>query len=249
LFVQMLGAFAEFEREVIIDRVVNGMERKAAKGEWTHGPRPYGYLVDRATHRLVPHPDEQHTVREIFTLYAGARLGTRAIAERLNTQGKRTRKNKPWSGLTIGRMLANRLYLGEVTFRDVASPNAHPALIDTRLFDECQRILQARGEIHSQRAASNSDYHLTGLITCPHCGNKYVGTSATGKLRRYRYYTCFASTRYGTAGCTTARIDADLLDRAVQDALIDFYTHTDLINAAIAAEQAHRADGAHRHHA
>jgi site-specific DNA recombinase len=40
LFVQMLGAFAEFEREVIIDRVINGMERKAAKGEWTHGPRP-----------------------------------------------------------------------------------------------------------------------------------------------------------------------------------------------------------------
>jgi site-specific DNA recombinase len=26
LFVQMLGAFAEFEREVIIDRVINGME-------------------------------------------------------------------------------------------------------------------------------------------------------------------------------------------------------------------------------
>jgi site-specific DNA recombinase len=25
--------------EVIIDRVINGMERKAAKGEWTHGRR------------------------------------------------------------------------------------------------------------------------------------------------------------------------------------------------------------------
>jgi site-specific DNA recombinase len=28
LFMQMLGAFAEFEREVIIDRVIGGMERK-----------------------------------------------------------------------------------------------------------------------------------------------------------------------------------------------------------------------------
>jgi len=178
------------------------------------GPRPYGYLVDRATHRLVPHPDEQHTVREIFTLYAGARLGTRAIAERLNTQGKRTRKNKPWSGLTIGRMHANRLYLGEVTFRDIAAPNAHPALIDTDLFDECQRILQARGEIHSQRAASKQRLPPHRTHHLPHCGNKYVGTSATGKLRRYRYYTCFARTRYGTAGCTAARIGADLLDQA-----------------------------------
>jgi site-specific DNA recombinase len=43
------------------------------------------------------------------------------------------------------------------------------------------------------------------------------------------------------------RIDADLLDRAVQQALIDFYSRTELINAAIAAEQTHRAHGNHRH--
>jgi len=109
-------------------------------------------------------------------------------------------------------MLASRLYLGEVGYRDIAVANAHPALVDVELFNQCQRILQARGEAHSQRAASSSDYHLTGRITCPHCGNKYVGTSATGKPRRYRYYTCFARTRYGRTGCTAERIDADLLD-------------------------------------
>jgi site-specific DNA recombinase len=119
LFVQMLGAFAEFEREVIIDRVINGMERKAANGEWTHGPRPYGYLLDPTTQHLVPHPEERHVVRDIFTTYADTRAGTRAIADRLNAQGKRTRKGKPWSGHTIGRMLTNRLYLG---FLDVTVP-------------------------------------------------------------------------------------------------------------------------------
>jgi len=247
LFMQMLGAFAEFEREVIIDRVIGGMERKAAKGEWTHGPRPYGYLVDTTTHKLFPHPDEQHTVREIFHLYAGSRMGTRAIAERLNSHGKRTRAGKPWSGHTIGRMLANRLYIGEVAFRDVTATNAHPPLVDPDLFAQCQRILDARGEAHSQRAAANSDYHLTGLITCPKCGHKYVGTSATGKLRRYRYYTCFARARYGPTGCDAKRIDADLVDDAVTHALIDFYQRTDLIDRAIAAEQTLRAENSHQH--
>jgi site-specific DNA recombinase len=247
LFMQMLGAFAEFEREVIIDRVIGGMERKAAKGEWTHGPRPYGYLVDPTTHKLVPHPDEQHTVREIFNLYAGTRMGTRAIAERLNSHGKRTRVGKPWSGHTIGRMLANRLYLGEVGFRDVVAENAHPALVDSDLFTQCQRILEARGEAHSQRAAANSDYHLTGLITCPKCGHKYIGTSATGKLRRYRYYTCFARARYGPSGCDAQRIDADLVDDAVTQALIDFYQRTDLIDQAVAAERALRAASSDQH--
>jgi site-specific DNA recombinase len=186
----MLGAFAEFEREVLIDRVIAGMERKAAGGQWTHGPRPYGYLVDPDTHRLIPHSDEQHVVEQIFTLYGHARLGTRAIAAQLNQQGQRTRAGRPWSGYTIGRMLANRLYLGEVGFRDVTTPNAHPPLVSRELFEECQQILTARGDSHSRRAAATSDYHLTGLITCPQCGCRYVGTSATGKLRRYRYYTC-----------------------------------------------------------
>ena len=247
LFVQMLGAFAEFEREVIIDRVISGMERKAANGQWTHGPRPYGYLLDSATQRLTPHSDEQHVVREIFHRYAVTRAGTRAIADQLNTEGKRTRAGKPWSGHTIGRMLINRLYRGEVSFRDVVVPDAHPPLVDADLFEQCQQILTARGEHGSTRAAANSDYHLTGLITCPQCGHKYIGASATGKLRRYRYYTCFSRARYGRAGCTAARIDADYLDTAVADALLNLYTDTDLLAAAIAEQQQYRAEHSHQH--
>ena len=109
-------------------------------------------------------------VREIFTLYAGTRLGTRAIAARLNEEGKRTRQGQLWSGHAVGRILGNRLYRGEVVFRDVTAEQAHPALVEVELFDQCQAILDARGEAGSQRAASNSDYQLTGRITCPKCG-------------------------------------------------------------------------------
>jgi site-specific DNA recombinase len=246
LFVQMLGAFAEFEREVIIDRVVSGMERKAASGAWTSGPRPHGYVIDPDTKRLVPHPDEQHVIREIFTMYAQTRVGTDTIANHLNSQGKRTKNGKPWSGHTIVRVIANRLYLGEVAFRDVVAVDAHPPLVDPELFNECQQILTVRGEVGSSRAAANSDYHLTGLITCPLCGHKYVGTAATGKKRRYRYYTCFSRTRYGRAGCTASRIDADLIDEAVIQAMLGFFQHTDFITATISAEYTLRADDSQR---
>jgi site-specific DNA recombinase len=247
LFVQMLGAFAEFEREVIIDRVISGMERKAAKGEWTHGPRPYGYLLDPDTSRLVPHPEEQDVVKEIFRLYANTKQGTRAIAEHLNALGKRTKHGKPFSGHTIVRMLANRLYLGEVGFRDVLVEDAHDALVDEELFDRCQQILQTRGEVGSSRASTSSDYQLTGLITCPECGHKFVGTSAMGKLRRYRYYTCFSRARYGPAGCSAHRIDADQLEAALATALVEFFERTDLITRAVEAEQEQRAQKAGEH--
>ena len=37
MLVQMLGMFAQFERDTIIDRVIAGMERKAAAGKWKAG--------------------------------------------------------------------------------------------------------------------------------------------------------------------------------------------------------------------
>jgi len=40
MMVQMLGVFAEFERATMIDRVVAGMERKAARGGWNGGLLP-----------------------------------------------------------------------------------------------------------------------------------------------------------------------------------------------------------------
>ncbi|MEV0269629.1 zinc ribbon domain-containing protein [Hamadaea sp. NPDC050747] len=110
-------------------------------------------------------------------------------------------------------------------------------MVDADLFEQCQQIMQARGEAGSRRAASNSDYQLTGLIICPECGCKYIGTSATGKRRGYRYYTRFSRARYGKAGCAAHRIDADLVDEAVTQALIDFYGRTDLIADTITAER------------
>src|ERR1700730_16644599 len=43
MMVQMLGVFAEFERATIVDRVIAGMERKAARGGWNGGGVPFGY--------------------------------------------------------------------------------------------------------------------------------------------------------------------------------------------------------------
>jgi site-specific DNA recombinase len=40
MMMQMLGVFAEFEREMIVERTRMGLARKAARGEWTAAPRP-----------------------------------------------------------------------------------------------------------------------------------------------------------------------------------------------------------------
>jgi hypothetical protein len=175
-------------------------------------------------------------------------LGTRTIANQLNARGLRNRSGKPWSGHNIGRILANRVYLGEVRFRDVVTTDAHPAIIDETTFAAAQRLRDARGDKQTQRAGSDSDYHCTGLITCPLCGHKYVGTSVRGKTRRYRCYTCFSRTRYGAAGCPAGRIDADDLDTAVLQAVAHtFASRSRLLADVVArARQHHHDSHAHR---
>ncbi len=98
MLVQMLGMFAQFERDTIIDRALAGMERKAAKGKWKGGKRPYGYRVDKTTQTLVVEEAEAAVVRMIFDLYSCRRLGARAVAAELNTRGHRASTGREWSG-------------------------------------------------------------------------------------------------------------------------------------------------------
>jgi site-specific DNA recombinase len=87
MLVQMLGMFAQFERDTIIDRVIVGMERKAPAGKWKGGRRTFGYQVDTTVQILVPDPAEAAVVRLIFDTYTQDRPGARTMASLLNDRG------------------------------------------------------------------------------------------------------------------------------------------------------------------
>jgi site-specific DNA recombinase len=241
MLVQMLGVIAEFERATIIDRVIGGMERKAARGEWCGGFRPYGYEAKTTadkTHVLVPHPIEAPLVRVIFDLYANSRLGTHAIGAWLTDNGHRTKAGKPWNHRAVLTILRNRVYLGEVFFRDTWHPGRHLPLVDQITFNAATALLAERGEAHSKRASNASDYLLVSRVRCQRCGKAFVGAAAHGKRHRYPYYVCFSRQRYGTQTCPAERLRADLLDQAVIDALLATFQQSDLFEQAIAASRA-----------
>jgi site-specific DNA recombinase len=247
MLIQILGAFAEFERATIIDRVIAGMERKAARGGWCGGTRPFGYQVDPATHFLVPDPTEGPLVAVIFDLYANQRLGARAIAMQLNAQGHRSRMGRLWGHTTVLTVLRNRAYLGELHFRGAYHPAPHPPLVDRAVFDTAQALLEERGEAHSKRASNSSEYLLAGRVVCQQCGKHFVGNAATGNRYRYRYYTCYSRLRYGTRACSSERLPAEQLDHAVLDALLAAYQHSDLFERAVTAAD-RQAASLHEHY-
>ena len=247
MLIQLLGVFAEFERATIIDRVVAGMERKAARGGWPGGTVPYGLRLDD-DHHLAIEPSEFPIVERIFTRYGIERAGATTIATELNNDGHRTRTGRRWSAKVVLGIVRNRGYLGEVSFRDVVHESDEP-LLDPVLFQKAQALLAERGEGYDRRFAdAHPEYLLTGLITCSRCHRRYVGAAAHGKRHRYRYYVCWTAQRYGKDACGAERIRADALEDAVLSALVELYSDPELIKRAILAHQAASNLTIRRHH-
>jgi site-specific DNA recombinase len=158
MMVQMLGVFAEFERATIVERVIAGMERKAARGEWI-GRLPFGYRREEASGRLVPDPAEAPVVREIFRRYTKRLEGTAALARRLSERGYETKQGRPFHQHAVLTILRNRSYLGETSFRGKRYPAPHERLVEKALFERAQAILKSAARIRRCGAR-------TSLTTC-----------------------------------------------------------------------------------
>ncbi len=70
-----------------------------------------------------------------------------------------------------------------------------------------------------------------------------VGTSAHGRLYRYRYYVCLDRHSYGRHGCTARRLGADRTEDAILNGLLQTYEKPGLIRAAMARATEKRAAG------
>src|SRR5664280_1576727 len=97
LTLNVLLSFAQFEREVIGERVRDKIAASKRKGIWVGGPVPLGYrVIDK---KLVIVPEEAEVVRTIFTRYL--QLGSMgALIKDLDRRGIRTKAN----GLTNGNV-------------------------------------------------------------------------------------------------------------------------------------------------
>jgi site-specific DNA recombinase len=215
MMMQMLGVFAEFEREMIVERTRMGLARKAAKGEWTGGRAPFGYRYNIEAQRLVPVPTQAALVERIFALYVDRRLGSAAVSGRLNDAGHRTSRGCRWTPNRVLDVLRNPTYIGQLPFNGDHYQASHEPIVDAAVFDRAQRLLAERSDSASAQAANATDYLLTALLRCQRCGHGFVGTAAHGNGGVYRYYTCFSRQRHGTARCDQQRLPARPLEDAI----------------------------------
>ena len=244
MMLHMLGVFAEFERTTIVERITAGMERGASQGRWVVGRVPFGYVRDPETKLLHALPAQAEVVRRAFALYSDGQMGAAEIAKVLNAEGHGPSTGVPFSARSVLRLLSNPIYVGRVEFRGATYPGLHEPIVNRDLFDRTQRILTERADSQALKRGHPTEFLLSGLIRCGSCRRAFVGTSAHGRTRRYRYYTCSTRYRYGTESCDAERLPGDELEEAVMEQIAQVFSNTSLVAEAIAEADAAEKRGA-----
>src|SRR5436189_3799629 len=148
LTLNVLLSFAQFERELIGERVRDKIAASKRKGLWVGGPVPLGYAaVDK---KIVVVPAEAEAVRTIFERYL--ELGSiRTLADDLDHRGIRSKLRQLSNGRVVGGaafgvgalayLLKNRFYIGEVVYRGEIHRGDHAPILDRLLFKAVQAKL------------------------------------------------------------------------------------------------------------
>ncbi|PWW08795.1 DNA invertase Pin-like site-specific DNA recombinase [Paenibacillus cellulosilyticus] len=108
----IMGTFAEFERNQIIENVKMGMNERAEQGKW-NGGSVLGYKSENK--KLVIIDDEANIVRRVFDLYVNGK-GYKAIANQLNRDGYKTKQKNDFAIATVRTIITNPLYAGFIRF-------------------------------------------------------------------------------------------------------------------------------------
>jgi len=137
---QIMGAVAEYEKKLIVARLAGGRKRKVKEGGYSGGWLPVGYTVQGEGRDAEVGVDPKGTaiVRRVFSEYAGG-ASMREVAEGLQADGVPTQRGGTWAQATVGVIIGNLFYTGRDEVDGEVRRNGHPAIIDERLFQRCER--------------------------------------------------------------------------------------------------------------
>ncbi|OAO78072.1 Integrase [Anoxybacillus flavithermus] len=198
MFITIVAAMAQWERENLAERVRMGMQEKARQGKWVINVAPYGYDIDRTTDTLVVNQQEAVIVRKIYDMYLSG-MGMHKIALSLNNQGTATKSGAAWTSNKVKYVLTNPLYIGTMRYNyRVNNENyfevdgAVPAIISEEVFERAQKIIEKRKTAHPRSATS--EFVFSGVAKCARCGaplaGKYGFSRRGEKIHRPRSYYC-----------------------------------------------------------
>lgn len=204
---KIILVFAELERKLTAERVFAVMMSRAEKGLWNGATVPLGFIWDEEIKFPKIYEPEAKIVQYIFDLYDKKRSTTK-VAEQLNQENVKTKRDGTWTPRTVGAILTNPFYIGTYRYNTktqktrrwkdksewIVIEDHHPAIISKEQFEKVAKILKDnyRGDYNRQRASKNV-HILSSIIKCFKCGSNM--NAGNDRARKNGFtpsrYTCY----------------------------------------------------------
>ena len=226
LFLGILAAFAQLEREMITERMSMGMNARAKEGKWKGGGRiPFGYDYVPEKDMLVVNEYEAMIVREIFDLYnSGIKAGK--ISNILTEKGHLFRNGKAYPR-HIKYILSNKTYCGYIKHKDTWIEGLHDPIIDESTFEIAQESLTEARERYMtsgyKAESTESVSYLGGFLYCARCGARYARIKYKTKHHGWQCrYSCYSRCKKAKhmiidPNCKNTNYKMEVLDQEIFD--------------------------------
>ena len=215
LTLNILLSFAQFEREVIGERIRDKVAASRKRGMWMGGVVPLGYEVrDR---KLAINDVEAATVRMMFAQFVQIGSAT-LLAKKLSSEGVRSRRGRPIDKGFLYKLLSNRIYIGDAVHKGTAYPGEHQPIITRDFWDKVRATLQESPRMRAGSTRAATPALLKGLLFGPTgCAMSPTHTRRGDKL--YRYYISQSVVKRGADDCPVSRVPAAEIENVVVDQL------------------------------
>lgn len=228
LMLTLLASFAQEESRSASENQKWRIHKLFEQGRATGGDA-LGYRFKDGTFHIVP--EEAEIVRQIFTDFLSG-MGFNAIVKKLNRAGIPARRGGLWSETTIGNILHNEKYTGDLLLQkhyhlDHMSKkhvrnrgelpqyfveNSHEPIISREVFEQAQQELERRMKKFGITRNPYRNTLFTGLIRCGLCGKNFRHKIANaGKKCEKPVWCCSTFNTRGKNACPAQQIPEDIL--------------------------------------
>ena len=152
MMLNILMTFAQYEREIIAERIKDKLSASKRKGKYVGGLLPLGYDADSEAMKIIINQEEAESVKLIFSEYV--RTGSLKQVQRLLEE--RNIRTKAWTskkGIAHGgnpiklpvlrNMLINPIYIGKLRYQGKIYDAEHKGIISPELWQKAQAALKA----------------------------------------------------------------------------------------------------------
>ena len=200
MFRGIIGVFAEWELDLIRDRMHTGRLIKWQDNKAVIGSPPYGYK--REDGKIIVHPEHAPIYKKIVSLYVDEHYCYADVGNWLTDHSIPTALGKKsWSGTAVGQILKNPAYLGKATYNQKdkkGNPKpqeewveiAFPPLISQDRWDQIPaRIKHNKLKPKKSHHDHKDDFLIKGLFYCGECGGKMQARTRSDRPD-YLQYVC-----------------------------------------------------------